>query len=224
MIQCEHHHTGDIEGFNTCFLCGLVLQEQVYEMNFGSIMNSLDNENKSKLNIKMEKKIKKDILILEEMYERDFFSFDVLEESKIFIKKWAQDKVPFSNLHCAYSIYFSSKKLNFPILLHQISSFLNISLKDIYRLEKIIPCKESILPSRYVNKFGGILNISFQDIKQISSHADYLILTTNINPICLAISMIYSKIPNLDIKTLSSISNISIPSIIKWKSQLEAKR
>lgn len=220
--QCDHNLTDDIEGFNTCLLCGLVLHEQSYVMDFGSILESSGNEIKSEKSCKMKKnRNKNDFCLLKEMYERDFFSFEVLQLSKSYIKKWAEDKIPFSKFHCAYAVYFSSKKLNFPILIHQISSFLNISLKDIYRLEKIIPCKESILPSKYVNKFGGILNIPYSDIKQICYHVDHLISTTNISPICLAISMIYSKIPNLEIKTLSAISYTSIPSIVKWKTIFE---
>lgn len=219
--QCDHKYTDDIEGFNTCLLCGLVLYEQVF---MNTNLHDSNFENRKNLECskqKSHKRLSQNKQLLKEMYNRDFFSYEIYCHSKILIEKWLNEKVPFVKYHSAYAVYYSSKLLNFPIIIHQILSFLNIDIKEFFRLEKIIPSEKSILPSKYVNKFGGILKISYPLIHKISILADKLILKTNITPICLAISLIYISNKSLDVSYLSLISYVSIPSIKKWSKILK---
>lgn len=221
--KCGHKYSSDIDGFNTCIQCGLVLSSQNFlEPQYENERKEIFGDKQKNIDrIKFEKKFRNDILLLKEMYSRDFFSYEVYQQSKILLRKWLDENQPFSKFHCAYSVYYASKMLNFPILMFQIILFLNIEFKDVYRLEKILPNKEIIQPSKYVNKFGGILNIPYKNIVLISEIADNLISKTNINPICLAICLLYNKISSLNIKTLSQISNISIPTIKKWNKILK---
>ena len=227
---CAHPFTNEVDGFLTCVGCGLVLENSIFLDENSSKKKCLwneiieekysrfyeKNEDKKNENFKNIVRLKSKILLLREMYERDFFSLQILHEAENLLTLWKKNKVPFSNFHCAYSIYFASKKNNFPLIFNQITSFLNINEKDVLRLEKILPTHTIIPSSKFVNKFGAIMKVPYKDIVKISKISDILFEKINISSPVLAVSLIFYFFPSLNLLFLSRISNVSQPTIKKW--------
>lgn len=215
--SCKHDQSYEIDGFLTCILCGRVINEQVFENNLTNCdlicppsPPSPIFENAAFSYTTKEKNL------LTEMLNRDFFSKEVYHTAYGLIQKWQKEKIVYKKYHTPYSIYFASKIHDYPICMKTISNFLGVDLKEIFKLQKIIPLKRDISPSRYIFKFGKILHINFQNLKIAENLANRLYENLAIQPLILAISILIYLNPKIDVAYLCNISHVSYATIKKW--------
>lgn len=230
--SCSHELTNEIDGFLTCISCGLVIEHQVFESSVKKsdfnhpVLNDPHSHpliSNSKLSnstpfFKQTQKPSKDIETLKEMLNRDLFSVEVFNLAHELILKWQKAKIPYKKSHLPYAVYFASKSLDFPINPRTLSKYLNIGVKEIFRLEKILPLKNDFSPIKYIFKFGETLKIKFKDLKKCESQCLKLSKNLCIQPVILATSIIVYNFPNIDIQFLCEISHVSMNTIKKWTS------
>lgn len=212
--SCKHEQSFEIDGFLTCILCGIVIDEQIYE-------NPIKNKNSlpqitSYTLVNSPPSYSRERVLLEEMLNRDYLSSEVCNTALHLIEKWGKENVMLKKFHLPYSIYYASKIKNFPICIKTISNFLGIDIKEFLKLEKNLPLKNEISPSKYIFKFGKILKLHFSQINECKNTAKILYEILTIQPIILAASVIFFKHPQINVEYLSKVTHVSIVTIKKW--------
>lgn len=158
-----------------------------------------------------------------ELESRGLISNIVVDRSKSLLKEWSEKKIPYQKYHHAYAVYISARENNHPITLKELAYYLQISLKNICKIEKFIKYDFSDSPFEYLSKFCSLLNLTFADEKIVR-----LFLTNHYNqsdkpPAHIAASAIFATFPKINLHELSKISWTTPPTIKKITTQLRAR-
>jgi len=210
--QCKHLNIHEIDGFNTCIDCGIVLDTMVFEK------SNINKEERSHSTIP---KIKNSILY--ELYSKNKISKDLMLLCDEYIIKWYKQKIPLRKHHVYFSLYYCSRKINFPLSLKEISKIFNVSVKKICILEKFIPIEYVFSPYEYIVKYCKSLSLKEIDIKNIYQRYQSIESMINKRIHVLIASLIFLYKPELKIRNISSITHVTEHSIKKCSIFLKEK-
>lgn len=169
IFSCQHNENCDRDGYLVCLICGKVLCTQTYEDYDHKTLFNENYEFNSKpeqiINTEFYEKHCTDKLL--EMVDRNLISKEVYYYAVDLKVKWAQEKIEKKAFHDVFSIYQSTRELNYPITLQEICSYFQVSMKKISEMEKHFKFTKSNSTEVYVYKFCGVFNLSEKDRRQI---------------------------------------------------------
>lgn len=201
--KCMHLENGEVEGYLTCFLCGSVLEYQTFENTHS--LNCLKTHSSN---------LHSDSHMLEEIYYKNIISYELFNQCNYYVMKWKKADVPLRKYHVPFSIYYCSRKINFPISLREISELFKISVKEICMLEKYLDFDCDVSFNSYLNKYASILGVSFQEQEKIKKQFSPMCKNFNcsINIFCAAVLFIHTS----DLDSIANVTKITKFTIKKW--------
>lgn len=233
--QCLHTQTRDLDGFHVCISCGLVLDNLVfcpYDLKKTFVLNEslscdqnieyiCEKNTPNHSEDKKYKKISKKKSELYEIYQKNFINFEVYQLCVYLVEKWIDLKIPLEKYHIIYSVYYASRKLGLPISLKEISIFFQISIKQICRLEKILPITNNLNTEDFIFKYCSILSIPYIKAKKCLLTLGNVKKNLDIPDCILAACIIFHTNPELSLSKICSLCNISEYSLNKWTKEMQ---
>jgi transcription initiation factor TFIIIB Brf1 subunit/transcription initiation factor TFIIB len=202
--NCSHYYV-DLDGFSVCTKCGITENSLVFDNDI--VLTTNTNIEKTTTN-----------QIIDELFSRNVINTQVKNDCLYFLKKWNDENIPYKKYHDAYSVYYSSKKNNFPISLKEISFYFQTSIKDFCKCEKYIRNDFDTTPYDFLEKFCKLLGLTFMDEKLIRDYLKKNYTTSERNPshiTAAAISLVFPKIPKKDLCCVTLVSPGTINKITK---------
>lgn len=213
---CEHVVI-ESSGFQVCVKCAFVLDNIFSPLN--SSKNHLENScDDLQYNIFKEK-----FNQISELESRGLITNAVVENTKEYMKEWYKKKIPFQKYYHAYAVYVAARKNNHPISLKEISYYLQISIKNICKIEKFFNFEFNDSPFDYLSKYCNLLSLTFADEKIVSCFLTKNYTQSDKSPSHVAAGAIFATFPKINLHELSKISWIAPATIKKIATQLRAR-
>jgi transcription initiation factor TFIIIB Brf1 subunit/transcription initiation factor TFIIB len=159
--------------------------------------------------------------MLKELESRGVINNIVLNDSFFYMRKWYNEKIPLQKIHHAYAVYYASRCNNFPISLKEISFYLQLSIKEICKVEKYIKNEFNDTPYDYLSKYCSLLNLTFMDEKIIKSYLNENYKTNFRNPSHIAAAAISIIFPSIEKKKISQVTWTATSTIKKISHDLQ---
>lgn len=194
--KCEHKYSGEIEGFLTCFHCGLALQENVFEAQ--EISNHLYSSPKYKINFN----------VLYELLERGLINKEILEETKILVTNWYNEKKPYKKYQIIYGVFRTAREKDYPLSLREVCDFFGIKVTVMSKMEKIFGEVKNINPLNLINRYCGFFKIPMSTQKKIISKFLHLQKVIYVQDIYLCALCFKIYLPDIDVKSLAYVFKI----------------
>ncbi|MGL6004927.1 hypothetical protein [Aeromonas sobria] len=158
-----------------------------------------------------------------ELESRGLISNIIVDRSRSLLKEWSEKKIPYQKYHHAYAVFIAARENNHPISLKELSYYLQISLKNICKIEKFIKYDFSDSPFEYLSKFCSLLNLTFTDEKIVKLFLTNHYTQSDKPPAHIAAGAIFATFPKINLHELSKISWTTPPTIKKITTQLRAR-
>lgn len=213
--ECEHMII-ESDGFNVCCKCGVVQDNFVFN-NYSQ--KKYDEKGESFLNSYT---FKEKCNQLFELESKGLISKIVVNDAIDYIIKWHNERIPLQKFHHAYAVYLSARKNKSSFTLKEISFYLQISVKDICKIEKYITYNFNDTPYEYISKYCNLLNLTFIDEKIIVNYLKNNYKTSDRSASHIAVGAIFLNFPNIDKKLLSRITWIAPSTIKKIANEMRA--
>jgi transcription initiation factor TFIIIB Brf1 subunit/transcription initiation factor TFIIB len=197
--MCKHV-IFESDGFFVCVKCAFV-QDIALVSDYPSNITNIENDINQPL-IKLNEKID----IITELKFKGVINEQVLQDSLFYLKKWCNDKIPIQKMHHAYAVYFSARKNQYPLSLKEISFYLQISVKDICKVEKYIKHDFTDCPYDYISKYCVLLDLTFMDEKIITAFLNTNYKVNTRNPSHVAAAAIINVFPSISRKKISKVT------------------
>ena len=159
---------------------------------------------------------------LYELESKGLISKIVVNDAIDYTIKWYNEKIPLQKFHHAYAVYLSARKNKSSFTLKEISFFLQISVKDICKIEKYITFDFDDTPYEYVSKYCNLLNLSFMDEKIIVNYLKHNYKTSDRSASHIAAGVIFLIFPNIEKKLLSRITWVAPSTFKKIANEMRA--
>mgnify|MGYP003344717100 CR=1 FL=1 len=143
-------------------------------------------------------------------------SKELMDLCQTYLNKWKKENVPLKKYHLCFSVYYSSRKINYPLSLKEISRIFSISIKRLCKLEKFIPIEEIFSPYQYIEKYCKYLSLRNNDIKIIFTHFKNIDKKYNTSFNIKIAALIYLLYPNISLKKISNTTFVTENTIKKW--------
>ena len=193
--KCEHKYSGEIEGFLTCFQCGVVLEKMIFE----SMDRILPSSPKSKINFG----------VLHELLERGMINHEILRETKILVTAWCEEKKPYKKYHIIYGVFKTARANDYPLCLKELCAFFGEKNNVITKMEKVFGEVKNINPVNLINRVCGLLKIPFPIQKKIESKFSHLQKVISLNDIYICALCFKIYVPELKNRTICQALMIS---------------
>jgi transcription initiation factor TFIIIB Brf1 subunit/transcription initiation factor TFIIB len=159
--------------------------------------------------------------ILKELESRGVINNIILNEAIFYMNKWSNEKIPLQKIHHAYAVYYSARRNNHPLSLKEISFYLNLSVKEICKVEKYIKNDFFDSPYDYLSKYCALLDLTFMDEKIIKSYLEENYKMNHHNPSHIAASAIAIVFPSIEKRKISLVTWTATSTIKKISGDLQ---
>ncbi len=214
--MCDHIEIVS-DNFIVCVKCAFVQDIILNDKNIEKI-KYFENENENSI---FAKKFNEKIDSLKELESRNVINNIILNDSIYYMRKWFNEKIPLQKLHHAYAVYFSARKNKFPLSLKEISFYLQLSVKEICKVEKYIKNSFNDSPYDYLSKYCSLLNLTFMDEKIIKSYLENNYVSNFRNPAHVVAAAIAIVFPSIEKRKISKITWTAISTIKKMSHDLQ---
>ncbi len=212
--MCDHIVI-ESESFLVCVKCAFVqdviLNDKKVEKN-----NLFENKN-----FLFTEKFNEKIDSLKELESRGVINNIILNDAIYYMRKWDKEKIPLQKIYHAYAVYYSARKNKFPLSLKEISFYLQLSIKEICKVEKYIKNDFNDSPYDYLSKYCSLLNLTFMDEKIVKSYLEINYKMNFRNPAHVAAAAIAIVFPSIEKRKISKITWTAVSTIKKLSHDLQ---
>lgn len=194
--SCKHDTNCEIEGYLVCMKCGKVLETSTFEENICKL--SLDG---------CEKYISDNLL---DMVDLDLISKDVYFRATDLKVEWAKENRSKKSFHNIFAVYQASRELKYPITLHEICQYFQISVKKISEMEKYFQFHQTNTTEVYVNKFSGMFELTESEKNELINECIKWENIIDSRPITIVAAVFFLKLKRK--KSMKYISDVFVVS------------